>query len=110
MVGYDDEDEPISTEPLWKSALASLKGLGVKAYCILAVWAALYWVAVQVEFGVVYFVVSLLLLVYTSMGSSDGKEEKTSAYSVFNKHGKQLPGTFTTQSLESSFGLPQYKQ
>jgi len=44
-----------------------------------------------------------------NMGNeSNEKKDRVSAYSVFNKGGQQVLGSFNTNQLEKSFGLPDY--
>eukprot|EP01125_Pyxidicula_operculata_P008294 TRINITY_DN2796_c0_g2_i1.p1 TRINITY_DN2796_c0_g2~~TRINITY_DN2796_c0_g2_i1.p1 ORF type:complete len:174 (+),score=20.95 TRINITY_DN2796_c0_g2_i1:437-958(+) len=51
--------------------------------------------SVYYEFGSVYFLISLLIGMWLYMNTGDGQVRAgPSAYSVFNKGGESLPGTF----------------
>lgn len=65
---------------------------------------------IQIEFGVVFFVLSCFYLIYVNMESGNDDKKGVSAYSVFNKDGEALLGSFNTNSMEKMFGLPDYKQ
>ena len=99
-------------------------------YIRLCAWLGLYYYFIQVEFGLVYFIVSAILFMFlnTSATGSDPEGSRgncgvaascfssflchlcpaPSAYSVFNQDGTTLPGTFSTKSLENAIGLPKY--
>ena len=72
-------------------------------------WIIGFYYFVQWEFGVVYFLFSMFYFIFANMGNeSDQKKDRVSAYSVFNKGGKEVLGNFSTAGLEKSFGLPDY--
>ena len=63
-------------------------------------WLVLWALFIKLEFGAVFFVVSLLYIVWTSMRSGPKTDDKPSAYSVFNPNCERLDGTFTTEQFE----------
>jgi hypothetical protein len=63
-------------------------------------WCCLFVIFVKLEFGVVYLVTSLLVLIY--LNTNIRKRKGVSAYSVFNKDLKRLPGQLTAEQLEQS--------
>ncbi len=65
-----------------------------------ALWFILFGLFVELEFGAVYFIVSMSLLIYHSMKSGSRKRNEISAYSVFNPNCERIDGTFTTEQFE----------
>ncbi|CAF0969755.1 unnamed protein product [Brachionus calyciflorus] len=88
---YQEEPEEIKT---WISKLA-LKFL---------LWVLLYALFIKLEFGVVYLICSLLVLVY--LNTNVGKKSKISAYSVFNPNVERIQGTLTSEQLEKNLISP----
>ena len=93
--------------------LEFLFSFSVRFIIKLALWIFLFYWAVEIEFGVVFFVLSCFYFVYASMGDESEQKtpgERVSAYSVFNKGGANILGNFETTSMERSLGLPQYSE
>ena len=87
-----------------------LKSKSIMYYVKWIIWISLYYLFIQIEFGVIYFLLTCFYLIFSNLSSdSPQKEKKPSAYSVFNK-GVSIPGTFSTESLEKSFNIPKYTQ
>jgi len=65
-------------------------------------WLIGWAVFIHLEFGAVYFIISLMCFVYftTSNQSAVGGDKGPSAYSVFNVNCERLDGTFTTEQFE----------
>lgn len=63
-----------------------------------ALWFSLLLFFIEIEFGAVYFIVSLTIIMYFSM--KKGKSTGPSAYSVFNKDCERIDGTFTAEQFE----------
>uniref|UniRef100_A0A915PYA0 SAYSvFN domain-containing protein n=1 Tax=Setaria digitata TaxID=48799 RepID=A0A915PYA0_9BILA len=61
-------------------------------------WLLAQWYFIYIEFGLVFFVFSLLVFLITNLGKR--KPGELSAYSVFNPYCKRLPGTLTAEQLE----------
>ena len=59
-------------------------------------WACLYAIFIQLEFGVVYFIISMIILIYYS--TSVHKKTGFSAYSVFNPKTEQLKGSIDVKN------------
>jgi len=73
-------------------------------YRKLAIWAVLQALFAYVEFGTVFFIVSLMYFIYANLGDhgnvdAQGQKQK-SAYSVFNKNQERLPGTLTAEEID----------
>ena len=63
-------------------------------------WIILLIIFIKLEFGIVYFVVSLLFLIY--FNTSVRRKSGLSAYSVFNPNLERLHGTLTPEQVEKS--------
>lgn len=70
-------------------------------------WATLYAIAIKLSFGLVYFMLSLLIGLYLNTRTEPRKENEPSAYSVFNKNCESLDGTFKAEMFEKQLGLRQ---
>eukprot|EP00920_Eleutheroschizon_duboscqi_P038230 GHVT01091467.1.p1 GENE.GHVT01091467.1~~GHVT01091467.1.p1 ORF type:complete len:170 (-),score=12.58 GHVT01091467.1:230-739(-) len=64
-------------------------------------WFLLWGLFIELEFGAVYFCLSLLFVVYTSMKPKSRKEGELSAYSVFNPNCERIDGTLTAEQFET---------
>jgi hypothetical protein len=62
-------------------------------------WAILWGLFIELEFGAVYFVISLLFVIYASLRT--GPRSGPSAYSVFNENFETLEGTFTAEEFDN---------
>ncbi|XP_024938899.1 SAYSvFN domain-containing protein 1 isoform X2 [Cephus cinctus] len=63
-------------------------------------WATLYIIAVQFEFGAVYFILSLLVLIWINTRTGPKRKGEPSAYSVFNKNCEAIDGTLNAEQFE----------
>jgi Uncharacterized conserved domain (SAYSvFN) len=66
-----------------------------------ALWVVLWVGFVVVEFGTVFFMVSLFYVVYKNTRTGPVKDNAPSAYSVFNPNCERITGTFTAEQFES---------
>ncbi|XP_062506170.1 SAYSvFN domain-containing protein 1-like [Corticium candelabrum] len=64
------------------------------------VWLCLWGFFVEIEFGTVFFIASILLVVYCTLGSEERKAGEMSAYSVFNEGFKAIDGTLTAEQFD----------
>ena len=64
-------------------------------------WLVLFIIFIKIEFGVVYFIISLIVGIYINTSKSR-KKGILSAYSVFNPNFERLNGTFTSDHVEKS--------
>lgn len=71
-------------------------------FCI---WATLYLIAIQLKFGIVYFMLSLLVFIYLNTSTGKKRANELSAYSVFNKNVESLPGTLKAENFERELGI-----
>ncbi|XP_036621963.1 SAYSvFN domain-containing protein 1 [Trichosurus vulpecula] len=66
-----------------------------------ALWLVLLGLFVELEFGLVYFVLSLFYWMYVgTRGPGEKKKGEKSAYSVFNPGCKPIQGTLTAEQFE----------
>ncbi|KAK2576431.1 hypothetical protein KPH14_005764 [Odynerus spinipes] len=65
-----------------------------------ALWATLYVIAIEIEFGTVYFIGSTLVLIYLNTRSTPRKKGELSAYSVFNPNCEAIEGTLDASQFE----------
>lgn len=65
-------------------------------------------VAIQFEFGAVYFILSALVFIWKNTRSGPKKKGEISAYSVFNPNCEAIQGTINMEQLEREmgFGVP----
>jgi len=67
----------------------------------LILWLILFLIFIKLEFGLVYFIISLILVIYLNT-SKNKKKGVFSVYSVFNPNLERLNGTFTSDHVEKS--------
>lgn len=72
-------------------------------------WSVCYAIAIELEFGIVFLIVSALLGIYYSTNTRPKAKDEPSAYSVFNPNFENLNGTFTADMFEQSIGAKYMK-
>ena len=63
-------------------------------------WVTLYVLAIKIEFGAVYFILSSFVLIWVNTRSGPKKQGEVSAYSVFNPDCQAIDGTLKAEQLE----------
>ncbi|XP_014218467.1 SAYSvFN domain-containing protein 1 [Copidosoma floridanum] len=63
-------------------------------------WATLYIIAIETEFGAAYFVISALIFIYFNTRSGPKRKGEVSAYSVFNPNCQSIDGTLKPEQFE----------
>jgi len=63
-------------------------------------WLILFFIFLKLEFAAVYFVISLLVIIYLNTRVSKSKNGQLSAYSVFNPNVERISGTITPEKLQ----------
>ena len=63
------------------------------------IWLTLFVIFIRLEFGAIYFIVSLLYLMWYSLDSRRRRNE-LSAYSVFNPNFEKIQGTFSGEDYD----------
>jgi hypothetical protein len=75
-----------------------------------AIWAGLFGLAVWTEWGLVFCILSLIVLVFLNLRTEESPDG-VSAYSVFNRAGRALPGTFDARDVDAAIrNLPMKKE
>lgn len=64
------------------------------------IWAFLYYFFIQIQFGIIYLIVSMLFGIYFNTRTGPKEENEISAYSVFNKNCESINGTLKAEQLE----------
>ena len=65
----------------------------------LLVWLTLLIIFIRLQFGVIYFIISLFYLIWTNLGTRRQRHQ-LSAYSVFNPHFEKIQGTFSAEDYD----------
>lgn len=76
----------------------------IKIVLSFLLWAILFAIFIKLEFGVVYFVISLLVVIYLNTGRR--KPGTKSAYSVFNPNVERIQGQLTAEQLQQNLLRP----
>lgn len=63
-------------------------------------WLTLWMLFIHLEFGAVYLIISLLILIYRNTSTIRRNIYTPSAYSVFNPNCERIDGTFTSEQFE----------
>ncbi|CAF4867795.1 unnamed protein product [Pieris macdunnoughi] len=75
-------------------------------YCVLkwsiygVIWLTLYIIFLNLQFGAVFFVISVLVGICLNTSTKPKKKGEISAYSVFNKNCKSIDGTLKAEQFE----------
>lgn len=68
-------------------------------------WATLYAIFIKLQFGIAYFLISSLVIMYINTRTGPRRKGEISAYSVFNKNCKSIDGTLKAEQLERELYL-----
>ncbi|KAG5671934.1 hypothetical protein PVAND_002102 [Polypedilum vanderplanki] len=69
------------------------------------IWITLYAIAIELSFGTVYFMFSLLLGICLNTREKPKGKKEVSAYSVFNENCESIDGTFKAEMFEKQLGI-----
>ena len=69
------------------------------------IWATLYAIAIELKFGIVFFMLSLLVGICLNTRVKPKGKKEASAYSVFNENCESIDGTFKAEMFEKQLGL-----
>ncbi|KAG6455272.1 hypothetical protein O3G_MSEX009126 [Manduca sexta] len=72
----------------------------IKWSLIAIIWLSLYIYFLQLQFGAVFFVISLLVGIYLNTRTRPKKKGEVSAYSVFNEDCVSIDGTLKAEELQ----------
>ncbi|CAF1444710.1 unnamed protein product [Adineta steineri] len=64
------------------------------------VWLTLFIIFIRIEFGAVYFIISLLYIIWSSLSAHRRRSNELSAYSVFNPNCEKIQGTFSAEDYD----------
>ncbi len=70
---------------------------------ILFIWAVIYKLFIIYGFGLVYFFLTIILLIFNNLG--ERKPWELSAYSIFNPNFERIPGSMTSQNIQNGMGI-----
>ncbi|XP_049306248.1 SAYSvFN domain-containing protein 1 isoform X1 [Bactrocera dorsalis] len=93
----DDEDERESVSEVKSSSDLYRYALSV---VILLFWITVYFIAIKLQFGTVYLMISALIGIYLNTRTTPKNTNEISAYSVFNKNCKSIDGTLKAEQFE----------
>uniref|UniRef100_A0A1B6JF81 SAYSvFN domain-containing protein n=1 Tax=Homalodisca liturata TaxID=320908 RepID=A0A1B6JF81_9HEMI len=65
-----------------------------------SLWLILFSLAIYLEFGAVYFVISLMYIIWTNTRTGPKRRGEISAYSVFNPNCEAIDGTLKPEQFE----------
>ncbi|ORX55403.1 hypothetical protein BCR36DRAFT_347211 [Piromyces finnis] len=71
-----------------------------KNITIFIVWFVFLLIFAYFEFGLLFLIISIGVLIYINTSTEEKDPEKKSAYSVFNKNCERLEGQITTETFE----------
>ena len=71
----------------------------ITALCVI-LWLLLFGFFVEVEFGIVFVILSAFVFIVLSLRGSRRRIGELSAYSVFNENCEQIDGTLTAEQFE----------
>uniref|UniRef100_A0A1I8ML64 SAYSvFN domain-containing protein n=1 Tax=Musca domestica TaxID=7370 RepID=A0A1I8ML64_MUSDO len=71
----------------------------------ISLWIILYIIAIELQFGIVYLMLSGLLIMYINTRTGPKSRNEISAYSVFNKDFKSIDGSLKAEQFEREIGI-----
>ncbi|KOX71050.1 SAYSvFN domain-containing protein 1 [Melipona quadrifasciata] len=93
-----DVESTCSDDSVEQSQYTVLKIITHLLYFLL--WGTLYIIAIEYEFGTVYFILSTLLFMCLNTRSRPKRSGELSAYSVFNPNCRAIEGTLDASQFE----------
>jgi hypothetical protein len=101
LISHTSDDAEFTDSNLRKATCPKFTLFTVITYTLyFLLWTTLYAVAVHLEFGTVYFIVSFLYAIWRNTGTGPKKEGEISAYSVFNPNCEAIDGTLKAEQFE----------
>ena len=70
---------------------------------IFFIWAVIYKLFIIYGFGLVYFFLTIILLIFNNLG--ERKPWELSAYSIFNPNFERIPGSMTSKNIQNGMGI-----
>jgi len=81
-----------------ESFVSSAKSFPISSYLKFILWALLLFIFTRLEFGLVFLIASIFFAMFSNLGTK--AQGEISAYSVFNKGVKSLPGQLSASQFE----------
>ncbi|KAK3093062.1 hypothetical protein FSP39_010628 [Pinctada imbricata] len=78
----------------------SYKVIWIERILKFLLWLLLWLFFIEYQFGVAYFITSLIVIVYLNTRTGPRDRRHLSAYSVFNPNFERIDGTFTAEQFE----------
>jgi len=97
-------EDPLLTEDISSDDDTSVSGRALIKFTYLLyvlLWITLYVIALEYEFGAVYFVLSALVFICVNTRSGPKRRGEPSAYSVFNPNCEAIDGTLDASQFEN---------
>uniref|UniRef100_A0A336K5R9 CSON002258 protein n=1 Tax=Culicoides sonorensis TaxID=179676 RepID=A0A336K5R9_CULSO len=69
------------------------------------IWVTFYAISIELKFGIVYFMLSILGGIYLNTRTGTRPENELSAYSVFNPNVMSIQGTLKAEQFEREIGM-----
>ncbi|CAF0831831.1 unnamed protein product [Rotaria sordida] len=91
----EKEEKEEKEEEAEEQSISSWKIILLKFF----IWLILLLIFIRLEFGVIYFIISLLYLMWSNLGSRR-RRNQLSAYSVFNPNFEKIQGTFSAEDYD----------
>lgn len=99
----DNCDDPSETSEVESSAeqnQESWKYFIVKWSLFSLIWISLFMYFIKIQFGAVFFTISVLVGIYLNTRTRPKKNGEVSAYSVFNQDCQSIDGTLNAEQLQ----------
>lgn len=94
----DDEESQSQTHTIPQSTANKLK---IVYYVLwVTLWALLYILFIELQFGTVYLISSGLIAMYLNTRTGPKQPDEVSAYSVFNDNCQSIDGTLKAEQFE----------
>ena len=100
--GYEDPEEKQLKEA--KKRLEEMEKpfnpldiITMRNIIIFFIWAVLYKLIIDFGFGLIYFFITIILLIFNNLG--ERKPWELSAYSIFNPNFERIPGSINSENF-----------
>ena len=106
--GYEDPEEKQLKEA--KKRLEEMEKpfnpldiITMRNIIILFIWAVLYKLIIDFGFGLIYFFITIILLIFYNLG--ERKPWELSAYSIFNPNFERIPGSINSNNFNGILNI-----
>lgn len=101
--GYEDKNQKMLEEAKKRLSESEkefnpLDIITTKNLIIVVIWGAIYKLFIHFGFGLVYFFLTIIALIFCNLGKR--KPWELSAYSIFNPNFERIPGTFSASAIQ----------